>query len=317
MKDEKKIDNTSGIVKDEEKASKIKANQQTKVESKDETMAEDVKTETKADKETESSKKEETIVAKNAITASEEEEKNAVESEHKIRTVHGQQIDAEPLKKKEEGLKFDSFKEKIAYYWDYYKWTVGVAVALVFIALMLVRSVIIEMKPPIIYIAMMNAHMDSPGDATFGDDYGNQRGLDPKSGSIKMDTDFIHPMTIDDAALKNDTIIASMQRFTAAVTTSNIDIAITNPWVLKDYMENEIFYNLEEIYTEEELKQLEDLLWYEADSTGKQVPVGVVINGHRDIDSFYDEGEVIVIGIPRDSKRVERAKDFVAWMLEG
>ena len=82
-------------------------------------------------------------------------------------------------------------------------------------------------------------------------------------------------------------------------------------------MENEIFYNLEEIYTEEELKQLEDLLWYEADSTGKQVPVGVIINGHRDIDSFYDEGEVIVIGIPRDSKRVERAKDFVAWMLEG
>ena len=47
------------------------------------------------------------------------------------------------------------------------------------------------------------------------------------------------------------------------------------------------------------------------------MPVGVIINGHRDIDSFYDEGEVIVIGIPRDSKRVERAKDFVAWMLEG
>ncbi|MDD6136189.1 MAG: hypothetical protein PUB54_03325 [Lachnospiraceae bacterium] len=289
MKDEKKIDNKNEIVKGEETASKMKANEQAKAETKAETVAETVA----------------------------EEEKNTGEPEHKIRTVHGQQIDVKPTKKKEEGLKFNSFKERIEYYWDYYKWTVGVAVALVFIAFMLVRSVIIEMKPPIIYIAMMNAHMDSPGDATFGDDYGNQRGLDPKSGSIKMDTDFIHPMTIDDAALKNDTIIASMQRFTAAVTTSNIDIAITNPWVLKDYMENEIFYNLEEIYTEEELKQLEDLLWYEADSTGKQVPVGVIINGHRDIDSFYDEGEVIVIGIPRDSKRVERAKDFVAWMLEG
>ena len=289
MKDEKKIDNKNEIVKGEETASKMKANEQAKAEAKAETKAETVA----------------------------EEEKNTGEPEHKIRTVHGQQIDVKPTKKKEEGLKFNSFKERIEYYWDYYKWKVGVAVALVFIAFMLVRSVIIEMKPPIIYIAMMNAHMDSPGDATFGDDYGNQRGLDPKSGSIKMDTDFIHPMTIDDAALKNDTIIASMQRFTAAVTTSNIDIAITNPWVLKDYMENEIFYNLEEIYTEEELKQLEDLLWYEADSTGKQVPVGVIINGHRDIDSFYDEGEVIVIGIPRDSKRVERAKDFVAWMLEG
>ena len=260
MKDEKKIDNKNVIVKDEETASKMKSNEQAKVEAKAEAKAETVA----------------------------EEEKNTGEPEHKIRTVHGQQIDVKPTKKKEEGLKFNSFKERIEYYWDYYKWTVGVAVALVFIAFMLVRSVIIEMKPPIIYIAMMNAHMDSPGDATFGDDYGNQRGLDPKSGSIKMDTDFIHPMTIDDAALNNDTIIASMQRFTAAVTTSNIDIAITNPWVLKDYMENEIFYNLEEIYTEEELKQLEDLLWYEADSTGKQVPVGVIINGHRDIDSFYE-----------------------------
>lgn len=254
---------------------------------------------------------------KDQIKETEESEKRDDTEIKKVRTIHGHQIDLEEIKEKDEGLKFNSFKERLAYYWDYYKWTVGVAVVLGIIVLTLVRAVMIEMKPPIIYIAMMNAHMDSPGDATYGDDYGNQRGLNPKSGRIMMDTDFVHPMTVDDAALKNDTIIASMQRFTAAVTNSNIDIAITNPWVLKDYMENEIFYNLQEIYTAEEIKEFEDedLLWYEKDSSEKLVPVGIKINGHRDIDSFYN-GEVIVIGIPRDSKRVERAKDFVAWMLE-
>lgn len=288
-------------------------NEKPKTEGEDKTTA-DVNT--KSDELKDDKTKEMATESSEKENASEEEESE--KPVKKIRTVHGQQIDLEEVKEKDEGLKFDSFKERVAYLWDYYKWTVGVAVALGLIGFMLIRSVIIEMKPPIIYIAMMNAHMDSPGDATYGDDYGNERGLNPKTGRITMDVDFVYPMTIDDAALKNDTVIASIQRFTAAITNANIDIVITNPWVLKDCMENELFYNLQEIYTDEEIKGFDeqDLLWYEADSTGNLVPVGVKINGHRDIDSFYN-GEVIVIGVPKDSKRVERAKDFIAWMFEG
>lgn len=316
MKDKKKLDDTSKEIKaDEATASNIKegkaeAKAEAKPEAKPEAKAE-AKSDIKADAKAETKPE-----AKSDVKAEAKPDTKTETDAKKDRTVHGHQIEPEEIKEKDKGPKFHSFKERVGYCWDYYKYTVGVAVVLGFIAFMLIRSVIIEMKPPIIYIAMMNAHMDSPGDATFGDDYGNERGLDPKSGRIVMDADFLHPMTVDDAALKNDTIIASMQRFTAAVTNSNIDVAITNPWVLMDYMENEIFYNLEEIYSEEEQKELESLFWYETDSTGRLVPVGVIVNGHRNVDTFYDEGTVIVIGIPRDSKRVERAKDFVAWMLE-
>lgn len=300
--------------KTEEVKSEIAKTEELKPEAKDKTSK---GANNKSDELKENDKKETTDKSSETVedTSSEEGSEKPVK---KVRTVHGQQIDLEEVKEKEEGLKFDSFKERVAYLWDYYKWTVGVAVALGLIGFMLIRSVIIEMKPPIIYIAMMNAHMDSPGDATYGDDYGNERGLNPKTGRITMDVDFVYPMTIDDAALKNDTVIASIQRFTAAITNANIDIVITNPWVLKDCMENELFNNLQEVYTDEEIKAFDeqDLLWYEADLTGNLVPVGVKINGHRDIDSFYN-GEVIVIGIPKDSKRVERAKDFIAWMLEG
>ncbi|MDD6328802.1 MAG: hypothetical protein PUA62_10210 [Lachnospiraceae bacterium] len=246
------------------------------------------------------------------------EENNVENTSSEIRTVHGQRVGLEPHKEKDDGKKnLKTIGEKIGYFWDYYKWTVGVVVGLALCILLLVRAVIIEMKPPIIYIAMMNAHMESPGDATYGDDYGNQRGLDPKSGRITLDVDFLHPELITDADLKNDTIIASMQRFSASVTTGNIDIAITNPWVLRDYMENNVFHDLRDVYTEEELAQFGELLTYEKNASGEVVPVGIIINGHRDIDSFYEEGETIVIGIPSDSTRVERAKDFIAWMFEG
>lgn len=219
------------------------------------------------------------------------------------------------LIKEEEVEEEHSFLWKIRHFWDYNKSTVIVCTVIAVTIILFIRAVVLELREPQIYIAMMNAYLESPGAVTYGDDFGNETGLDPDDGKIQFDTDFVHPYDLANNPMASDSIIASIQRYSAAHTNSYIDVTITSNWVIDEYQKANAFYDLREIYTEDELDEVKDSLYYTENQYGEIVPVAIIVNGIREINELYPNGDTVVIGIPKYTKRLDMAKKFIAWFL--
>lgn len=220
-------------------------------------------------------------------------------------------------KKKNTYVEEMSTKEKIAYFWDYNKATLGVIIGISIVLILFIRAIIIELKPPLLYISMSNAHMETSADATFGYDYGNDRELNTKKGKITMDVEYVYPEEITDLTLAQEQITASIQKYASAITNSYIDASIATDWVIKEFQMADCYTDMRELYTEEQMQAFGEDRWYWAvDEAGTKIVAGIIINGLRGIDDFYDEGETVMIAIPYSSKRKDIAKDFILWFFE-
>lgn len=222
---------------------------------------------------------------------------------------------ADELVKEKEVEENHSIRWKIGHFWDYNKSAVIVATIIVVTIILFIRALVIEFRQPQLSIAVINAHMDLPGDVTYGYDFGNETALDPDDGKIVVDTDFKHPYDLANSPLATDDVIASIQRYSAAHTNSYFDVTITTNWVVDEYQKADAFYDLRDIFSEDEIDKISDRLYYSENEAGEKVPASVIINGIRDVDDYYNEGETIVIGIPRYTERLDIAKKFIAWFL--
>ena len=150
-------------------------------------------------------------------------------------------------------MKDRPFKEKLSYFWEYYKvHTIAAVIGVIFVVA-LIRSFVTS-KDYALYIAIIESY-DPSGEATqnWPEELADTIGFDRDDYEVFIDSSF--SFGADGTSARADYVAA--QKLTALLT-SRYD----NPQVMLMRTQNDCFIDLRTIYSEEELSAMEGLIYY-------------------------------------------------------
>lgn len=150
-------------------------------------------------------------------------------------------------------------KEKLAYFWDYYKIHTIVAIAVIVFVIAFINSYRSN-KPIAFYAVMLNA--DSYGDNaavanTWSEGFMEYAGIDPAVYQVNIDTS----VTIS-ADGGDQYEVANRQKMMAMMHAGDIHAIVADTETFEGYARLEYFYDLKSTFSEEELAPYADLLYY-------------------------------------------------------
>jgi hypothetical protein len=147
-----------------------------------------------------------------------------------------------------------SFKKKVAYFWEYYRFHLLGTVIFLVIAINIITS-IANQKPYSFYGMMLNAYeLDN---AQLQSDFGAFAGLDGQEAECYIDT-----QSMLDIESLDQFNIASIQRVLALVAVGDLDAFISDGPTFAYFAEGEIFMDLRTVLSPEEIARYEDLFLY-------------------------------------------------------
>lgn len=150
-------------------------------------------------------------------------------------------------------------KEKLAYFWDYYKIHTVVVIAVAAFVIAFINSYLSN-KPFAFYAVMLNANAltDNTASASaWSEGFMEYAGIDPESYQVNIDTSIaISPDGGDQYE------VASRQKMAAMMHAGDIHAIVADTETFEGYARLEYFYDLTAAFTEEELAPYADLLYY-------------------------------------------------------
>ena len=157
-------------------------------------------------------------------------------------------------------LKEMSFKDKIWYIWEYYKFPIIGVIIAVFLVGSIGSAMYNNRFDTALSCAVLNSRYDS--DALTVDQYFNEGfrafiGLDENT---KIDVDYSMSPTFDESAM-NEYSYAELAKLTAMISSKGLDVMIGRPDVIDHYGEMDGFLNLEEALPPDLYEQVKDYLY--------------------------------------------------------
>lgn len=151
-------------------------------------------------------------------------------------------------------------KEKLAYFWDYYKIHTIVAIILIAFVIAFISSYRSN-KPIAFYAVLLNANAMEDTAATtaaWNEDFMEYAGIDPETYQVYIDTS----VTLSADGGGDQYEVANRQKMAAMMHTGDIHAIVADTETFEGYARLEYFYDLTEIFTEEQLAPYADLLYY-------------------------------------------------------
>lgn len=160
------------------------------------------------------------------------------------------------FKEEREALKHGTLKQKLGYFWDYYKWhTVAVIVAIT--ALTLTIREIVTRKDTAFYACLLNlARYDyTMDDAESVGAFAAYAGIDTEKYRVFFDTSM-------QIGMGTGTDSASLQKLNTYIMAAEIDVMASDLDSLLNYAYQGDFYDLRTLLSEEQLTAHQDSFYY-------------------------------------------------------
>ncbi|MBR1476456.1 MAG: hypothetical protein IJ608_00645 [Lachnospiraceae bacterium] len=244
------------------------------------------------------------------------------------------------FKKERESIKNAPLKEKISYFFDYYKiHTIVVLVTLIF-ALMFIHERVTA-KDYVLEAALLNA---SPYSATddFKNSFMEYAMIDTDKQDVSFDVSY--EIAFDVMTTAN---IASSEKLTAMIAARQLDVIIAHTDLIDRYAYSDAFNSLGEIFSAEELDALSPYLYYidrdieleiekidetvavenrlktvpkgnEPEKMTSPVPIGIYVDENAEFAAsypFYEEGR-IALGFVGDAPHPEIVRQLILYLTK-
>ena len=245
------------------------------------------------------------------------------------------------FKKQREAIKNKSFKEKLDYYWYYYKMHIFIAL---FVLILVVTTIcdIATSRETKFYIAFLNS-FSSVFEQDFIEEFEPLTGLDLEKYNVYLDTTFYFNVNEYDEASMN-----ALEKFLTMTSNSEIDVVITDRNIFSNYADNGFFRDLREYLTDEQLEKYADHFYYydeavldreidyqaiynqgyviSTDTTErrdpsvmeKPVPVGIFLDDSLKAklvaEGYYTEAQEVVFGFMGKDENIEYCRLFLDWI---
>lgn len=243
------------------------------------------------------------------------------------------------FKEEREAMKHGTPKQKLAYFWDYYKWPViiGIIVAAGLISMIYQMA---TRKETAFYALMLNATEfnyleDSSGNTTAFAEYAE---IDEDKYQILYDTSIqIGTESGDD--------YDSSQKLLVYIAAAELDVMVSDVDSLKKYAYQGQLYDLRDFLTEEQLEKYADSFYYvdgavmeeiEAASDAydfdyepdygdprrpeemeNPIPMGIFLNEDCSLlDDYYFRGEDVAVSVVINTQRPGLASEFIDFLMQ-
>ncbi len=246
------------------------------------------------------------------------------------------------FKEEREALKNGTPKQKLQYFWDYYKWHVIGTVAAVAILISFIYQIVTR-KDVMFYAAMVNVVPLETAEE-FNAGYLEFTGTD----TSEFEAMFDNTMTINDNSMDEGTM-SSVQKLAVYTAAGDLDVLITNADTFASYANNDQFHDLRDIFTPDQFDEYADLIYYvdwdmvelrdemsskledtsvleypdpfAPDQMNRPVPVGIRIDGCEKFTSAYyvsgmEKGEPSILGIYGNAGHLEDTLKFIEYIFQ-
>lgn len=159
------------------------------------------------------------------------------------------------FREERDAIKQRSFKERLQYFFDYYKWHVVGGVVLIACAISLIHS-LTSRKDWAFYGAFVNSYQTPQYDA-FREEFADRAGIDLEEYDILFDSN----MYITDNAF-DQTNVDATERLTVYIAAGDVDVMASGPLVMNRYAYNGMFRDLRQVLPLELQEQLEPYYYY-------------------------------------------------------
>lgn len=150
-------------------------------------------------------------------------------------------------------------KEKLAYFWDYYKIHTIVAIAVIVFVIAFINSYRSN-KPIAFYAVLLNANTlddNATTAAAWNEGFMEYAGIDPEAWQVNIDTSIT--LSADGG---NQYEVANRQKMMAMMHAGDIHAIVADTETFEGYARLDYFYDLSSTFSEEELAPYADLLYY-------------------------------------------------------
>lgn len=214
------------------------------------------------------------------------------------------------IKEQHSKLKDRTFKEKFAYFWEYYKIHTLVTILVIAVAGNFIYTLATR-KDSALEIAFVNTYtMNEMDTEQVAADYIAYVGIDANEyQAVINDSMYIDYEGMDQYSAAN------MQKLMAMVSARTLDVIVTDDIYIEHNLEAGMFGDLSRIFTEEELSQYADRLLYQdipEDGLG-EVPVAVDVRDSKYMMSAQAPAWFTVVS---NAENTENAKLFLSFLLE-
>lgn len=244
------------------------------------------------------------------------------------------------FKEERESLKHGTFKEKLNYFLDYYKWHAVAAAAAIALVVSLLNQILTR-KDTVFYAVMINSAALEPAE-DYKNNFAEFAGLDPEKTDIVFDTTL--RISSDSSGYYSQSTRASAEKLMVYIASSQIDIFVTDENTIGQYANNEILMDLRHLLTQEQISQYEPYFYYVDQSVIEEanaaedsrdydyipvypdpsdpsamkepVPVGLYVDGSSLEQYYYYAQGPVVAGVAVNTKRPENASLFIDFLMQ-
>ena len=210
-----------------------------------------------------------------------------------------------------EDLKPMTFKEKVEYFWMYYKEYLVIVFMVVMMSGMLINAWIYRSKEIMVTGMMVNVEIEQQGVNYLTSEYMTYLGGTPDKNIVELDHARIS--MLEDAG-QAEAMYNMMMLLPARVTGGLLDYVMLDQVALEYYIQQEIFLDLREIFTEEEMAQWEAegrIIYGQLEDDIEKIPYAIVVT---DIPFVRDNVQVenqIYFALSGSTPRPEMCRN--AW----
>lgn len=240
------------------------------------------------------------------------------------------------FKEEREAIKQKGLKEKIAYFFYYYKWHVVAVVAVAAIVVSLI-SHLLNRKPWAVYICLINSSPYTQSEE-YIESFAEYAGIDTDQYELIFDTSLYIDLGGTDSVTAS-----SLQKLAIYISASDLDVMISEPAVIERYTYRQVFYDLRNLLTPEQIAFYEPCFYYvdqavvdavsESDDKGQlydggypdprqpdamenPIPVGIYLDNCPQLrEHFYFPSEELVWGVFINSSKTETALQFLEFIM--
>lgn len=243
------------------------------------------------------------------------------------------------FKEEREAMKHGTPKQKLTYFWDYYKWPVIIGI----IAVIVLASMIYEMatrKETAFYALMLNATERNYMGDTSGNTaaFAEYAGIDEEKYEIMYDTSI-------QIGTENSDDYDSSQKLLVYIAAAELDVMVSDSDSLKKYAYQGQLYDLRNFLTEEQLEKYSDSFYYIDGAVAEEIeaasdaynfdyvpeykdprhpeemedpiPTGIFLSEDCSLlDDYYFRGEDIAVSVVVNTKRPDLTSEFIDFLMQ-
>lgn len=215
----------------------------------------------------------------------------------------------EQIKKLKGELAAMSWKQRMDHLWTYYKWVLGVLVGVVMIISIVVTA--ISAKQIDVLFGGMSANLDLSDDAQIYLSEDMERFLVTKDKQqVQLDMTGFGDLLDPEMAEYN---YNSALQVIALVSARQLDYIMMDQSALSFFVTQDVFADLNEVLTTQQLEKFEGRIVYAEPSEGERYPIALDL---RDTAFAADSQlEEVYIGFPGNTERAYTASQFLDYLL--